>query len=262
MSGSPVVNRSTKPPPEVDRNSKPGPPKDHSYCNMPPPVNRGTKPRQPPPGMNSYENYPSKNRTLERVRSLSINAPHQNSHTASPSPDDDSYCQMEPVRSESTRCYSFSKKPVDVGYEEMAPMPVNRNSTSSSSSCCEEDEETYTSMFPPDPRLSSHMVMLSVSAVTSEGKRLEYQVVGSVRLGKFRVGLTPWWAVRSSILLIQNYQNAPWLLGQETAWIIQSSFHPALKIAVWDFWFTICLILIKIWHNPGWLGFKQLTSEG
>ena len=151
----PVVDRSTKPPPEVNRNAKPVLHKDQSYCNMPPPVNRGTKPRPSASAVNSYENYPNRNKHLPHARngSLPVISPYQNVNHKEPT---DEYCHMTPRRSETTRCYSLSKRPSspEDSYEEMASLNVAKRDSSSSSSssslsCHEEEDDAYLSMEAP-----------------------------------------------------------------------------------------------------------------
>jgi len=167
----PVVDRSTKPPPEVNRAKKPkAPGQDHSYYNMAPPVDRGSKHirgNMPQPE-HSYINCgsikPQRPQHLPLVKSISGNPyvgslPNQQNRWSAVREEDAEYCLMEsvPTRSTSSRCYSFGKderqtSPVsDQCYEDMSAMQTKRLSgtkSSSSSSSSLGDTDDYTHMTP------------------------------------------------------------------------------------------------------------------
>ena len=166
--GAPVVDRSTKRPPRVNRAVKPKTltTQDHSYCNMAPPIDRQSKYKrstmpQPEP---SYINAPPRPQNLPLVRVLNSNPyvgslPNQPSkRQVEPAVHDLEYCEMAPTRSEFTRCYSLDKKERpnsqshDQFYEDMSALKNRRlsgaKSSSSSSSSLGENEDVYTHMVP------------------------------------------------------------------------------------------------------------------
>lgn len=167
--GIPAVDRSTKPPPQVNRATKPkAPTQDHSYCNMAPPVNRESKYKrstmpQPEPSYINCGTPPQRPQNLPLVKILNGNPyvgslPNQRSTWAPKVEEDAEYCVMEPpTRSEFTRCYSLEKderqkSPVtDQCYEDMSTMRTKRLSgtkSSSSSSSSLGDDDAYTQMTP------------------------------------------------------------------------------------------------------------------
>lgn len=194
---SPVVDRSTKPPPMVNRAAKPKTGKEnHSYCNMPPKVDRELKYKSgtiAPPEHN-YMNYgfhpPQRPQHLPLVKTLpgnhSVGAfPNQTDRWSSGPTDDADYLPMQPpTRSETTRCYSFTKeeKPgsravsVDQCYEDMSALQTRRysggKSSSSSTSSLADNDELYMAMAPSQ-----------VSTVT-KSISLGLYVVAVLRLGE------------------------------------------------------------------------------
>ena len=169
----PTVDRSSKPPPLVNRSIKPkvsmG---NHQYSNMPPPVNRGFKPRDSTTTLSDhgYINCvrPQRPSNLPLQKFYPGNPqfgslPNQRNRWFVPK-DNEDYCEMEPTRTDLTRCYSFDKNASspsaasDQCYEDMAPLQVRRNSgngSSSSSSSLNDNESNYTVMGPPASLSSS-----------------------------------------------------------------------------------------------------------
>ena len=192
---SPVVDRSTKPPPMVNRAAKPKTGKEnHSYCNMPPKVDRELKYKSgavAPPEHN-YMNYgfhpPQRPQHLPLVKTLPGNHyvgafPNQTDRWSSGPLDDADYLPMQPpTRSETTRCYSFTKeeKPgsraVDQCYEDMSALQTRRHSggksSSSSTSSLADNDDLYMAMGPSQ-----------VSTVT-KSTSLGLYIVAVLRLGE------------------------------------------------------------------------------
>ncbi|XP_031564971.1 GRB2-associated-binding protein 1-like isoform X2 [Actinia tenebrosa] len=159
----PSVDRSSKPP-SVDRSNKP---EDHDYTNMAPPVNRKIKPpvsNHDICGQHSYVNLLppvqragsfSKNQSLPETFDVP-NMPIRNQK-------DVEYYNMQPYRSDETRCYSFSKDKVRKmsdreAYEEMEPVKTsNRESGVHSNSSSSEDgeEDCYMVMSSPGQNAKS-----------------------------------------------------------------------------------------------------------
>ena len=169
--GVPVVDRSTKRPPQVNRAVKPKTltTPDHKYCNMPPQVHRETKYKRStmPQIEHSYINMgatPPRPQNLPLVKSLAGNpfvgslSNQQNCWSAEPV-DDADYCPMQPpTRSEMTRCYSIEERPKsrttenDQSYEDMSAVQTRRyssgRSNSSSSSSLADNDDLYMPMAP------------------------------------------------------------------------------------------------------------------
>lgn len=167
-SACPVVDRSTKRPPQVNRATKPktSTPQNHSYCNMAPPVDRRSKRNVFPKTEPSYVNFDgprTRPQTLPLVKTL----PGNSSGGSFPNPmkecpidfsDELDYTPMKaPTRSEMTRCYSSCKENCRRAsdnqdfYEEMTVLPTRRQSverSNSSSSSLADNEEIYTPMNP------------------------------------------------------------------------------------------------------------------
>lgn len=190
-----MVDRSTKPPPEVNRAMKPKAlAQDHSYYNMAPPVDRGSKHKRGnmPQPEHSYINcgtLPPRPQHLPLVKSLNGNPyvgslPNQPNRWSPVHEEDAEYCIMEsaPTRSHSSRCYSLGKderrkSPVnDQCYEDMSAIQTKRlsgtksSSSSSSSSSSLGDNDEYTHMTPrhvgSSPiQVSTRTVVISFSAV-------------------------------------------------------------------------------------------------
>ncbi|KAK3741545.1 hypothetical protein QZH41_002929 [Actinostola sp. cb2023] len=146
----PAVNRSIKPSP-VNRTVKPA---DHDYTNLNAPlVDRKCKPvhaSRPNDDVHSYENMlpPNNKGTLSKSHSLPESETiFRNCHQTD-------YCDMQPYRSDDTRCYSFSRdlRSSDDNYEEMDPNALNRESGVHSNSSSEdgETEDCYMTMGPPE----------------------------------------------------------------------------------------------------------------
>lgn len=171
--GLPVIDRSTKHPPQVNRANKPktATTQDHSYCNMPPPVDRDSKHRrgtvpQPEPSYVNFGVPPTRPQNLPLVKTLAGNPfagslPNQQDQWSARLVDDADYCPMEaPTRTEMTRCYSYSKENAprsrtldhDQCYEDMSALQTRRyssgRSNSSSSSSLADNEDMYTPMNP------------------------------------------------------------------------------------------------------------------
>lgn len=164
MASPPSVDRTCKPPP-VNRSSKPD---NHDYTNLAPPVNRKNKPpvsNHGNTGPHSYENLlpPSQRHSFSKSQSLpeSFNVPMRNQQ-------DVEYYNMQPYRSDETRCYSFSKDQVrkmndKEAYEEMEPIKTcNRESGVHSNSSSSEDgeEDCYMMMASPDQNVSLDLKQL------------------------------------------------------------------------------------------------------
>ena len=167
-----MVDRSTKPPPQVNRAMKPKALAqfDHSYYNMAPPVDRGSKHSRSNMSQpeHSYINCGSLSQQrpshLPLANSLSGNPyvgslPNQQNRGPAVREEDADYCSMAsvPTRSTSSRCYSFGKGerqqlPVsDQSYEDMSVIQTKRLSgtkSSSSSSSSLGDNDDYTHMTP------------------------------------------------------------------------------------------------------------------
>ena len=194
-----MVDRSTKPPPQVNRAMKPKAltQTDHSYYNMAPPVDRGSKHNrgnmsQPE---HSYINCGSLSQQrpqhLPLLNNLNGNPyvgslPNQQNRWPAVH-EDAEYCLMDsvPTRSSSSRCYSFGKdgsqKPLsDQSYEDMSAIQTKRLSgtkSSSSSSSSLGDNDEYTHMTPrhvgPSPiQVCAHDVMISFSTVLPMSRSL------------------------------------------------------------------------------------------
>ena len=143
---------------------------DHSYCNIPPKVDRESKKRgmmlQPE---HSYVNMgvpPPRPKHLPLVKILpespfAGSLPNQPIQWSTGPADDSDYCPMKPpTRSEMTRCYSLTKeeKPRsrspgnDQCYEDMSAVQTRRysgaKSTSSSSSSLADNDDLYMPMVP------------------------------------------------------------------------------------------------------------------
>ena len=185
-----MVDRSKKPPPQVNRAMKPKAlVQDHSYSNMAPPVDRGSKHNRSnmPQPEHSYINcasLPQRPQYLPLVKPLSGN-PYVGSlpsqQIRGPAVHEDpEYCLMGsvPTRSSSSRCYSFGKNecqksPVsEQNYEDMSAIQTKRLSknSSSSSSSLGDNDEIYTHMTPPHVgsspiQVRAHTAMLSLSTV-------------------------------------------------------------------------------------------------
>lgn len=184
----PEVDRSTKRPPQVNRATKPKTTtsRDHSYCNMAPPVDRKSKNkrRSLPPTEPSYVNYggpPPRPQNLPLVKTLSGNSfggrfSNQMRECPIEFPGELDYTPMEaPTRSEMTRCYSYSKEECsraqdnDQFYEDMSALQIKRHSgersNSSSSSSLADNEDVYTSMAPVDQRQRRNLLYAEVEIV-------------------------------------------------------------------------------------------------
>jgi len=151
----PAVDRSSKPPP-VCRTNKPS--QDHT--NLAPPVDRACKPALTRPSgdePHSYENMglPVRRGTMTKSHSM----PETDVRNYQQETD---YFDMQPYRSEDTRCYSFSRDhhvTTDC-YEDMEPQAINRESGVHSNSSSDEGgdtEECYMAMGPPDQLVSIHV---------------------------------------------------------------------------------------------------------
>lgn len=149
----------------MNRSSKPD---NHDYTNLAPPINRKNKPpvaNLDSGGQHSYENMlpPGQRGSLNKSQSLpeSFNIPNMPLRNKQ----DKEYFDMQPYRSDETRCYSFSKdqfhKTSDKeAYEEMEPVKTsNRESGvhSNSSSSEDGDEDCYMVMASPDQNVSEHL---------------------------------------------------------------------------------------------------------
>lgn len=149
----PAVDRSSKPPP-VCRSSKPS----QDYCNLAPPVDRKSKPaliRHPSDDAHSYENMGVPVLRGKLMRNPSIPEADVRNYQET------DYCDMQPYRSEDTRCYSFSKDyhvTTDC-YEDMEPQGIKRESGVHSNSSSSEDggdtDECYMTMGPPEKPVST-----------------------------------------------------------------------------------------------------------
>lgn len=147
-----MVNRASKPPP-VRRDSKPS----QDYTNLAPPaVDRKCKPAvvTRPNGDHSYENMGTPIQRGKLMKSHSI--PESDVRNCN----ETDYTDMQPYRSEDTRCYSISKDyqfSTDC-YEEMEPQNIKRESGVHSNSSSSEDggdsEECYMTMGPPEKPVS------------------------------------------------------------------------------------------------------------
>lgn len=166
-SACPVVDRSTKRPPRVNRATKPktSTPQNHSYCNMAPPVDRSSKRKVFPKTEPSYVNLDgprTRTQTLPLVKTLPGNSSgggffNPMKECPIDCEDELDYTLMKaPTRSEMTRCYSSCKENCRRAsdnrecYEEMTVLPTTRQSgdrrSSSSLSSLADNEELYTPM--------------------------------------------------------------------------------------------------------------------
>lgn len=185
----------------VNRAAKPKTGKEnHSYCNMPPKVDRELKYKSgaiAPPEHN-YMNYgfhpPQRPQHLPLVKTLPGNHyvgafPNQTDRWSSGPVDDADYLPMQPpTRSETTRCYSFTKEPklgsraVDQCYEDMSALQTRRysggKSSSSSTSSLADNDDLYMAMGPSQ-----------VSTVT-KSISLGLYIVAVLRLARGGVELT------------------------------------------------------------------------
>lgn len=169
----PMVDRTTKRPPQVNRANKPRTPtaQDHNYCNMAPPVDRESKYKrstmpQPEPSYVNFGVSPQRPQNLPLMKTLTKNAfvgslPNQPSRWSGGLLEDPDYYPMQaPTRSEMTRCYSYSKEDCtrsrsqdnDQCYEDMSALQTRRDScgksNSSSSSSLADNDDLYMPMVP------------------------------------------------------------------------------------------------------------------
>lgn len=185
-SACPVVDRSTKRPPRVNRATKPktSTPQNHSYCNMAPPVDRSSKRKVFPKTEPSYVNLDgprTRTQTLPLVKTLPGNSSGGgffNPMKECPIDFEDEldYTLMKaPTRSEMTRCYSSCKENCRRAsdnqecYEEMTVLPTTRQSgdrrSSSSSSSLADNEELYTPMNAMEQRHRRQLLYAEVEIV-------------------------------------------------------------------------------------------------
>lgn len=130
-----MIDRSIKPSPHC-RSTKPSNPE---YKNLAPPVDRKSK---PVPFTHSDDKAHPYENLIEPTRNQSIKI---NPETDSRDYHKTDYCDMQPYRSDDTRCYSFSKENNYVSsdcYEEMGPNVIKRESGVHSNSSSSEDGDT------------------------------------------------------------------------------------------------------------------------